>query len=42
MGGNEALVRQFLYGKRFSKDRFNIDVEVCWEPDTFGMVLMFF
>jgi alpha-mannosidase len=36
MGGNEALVRQFLYGKRFSKDRFNIDVEVCWEPDTFG------
>ncbi|MBS7618544.1 alpha-mannosidase [Candidatus Bathyarchaeota archaeon] len=36
MSGNEALVRQFLYGKRFSKDKLGVDVEVCWEPDTFG------
>lgn len=36
MGGNEALIRQFLYGKRYSKDKLGVDVEVCWEPDTFG------
>ncbi|MEM3547178.1 MAG: glycoside hydrolase family 38 C-terminal domain-containing protein [Candidatus Bathyarchaeia archaeon] len=36
MGGNEALIRQFLYGKRYSKNKLGVDVEVCWEPDTFG------
>gem|GEM_PF-240144 len=32
----ESLVRQFLYGKRYFKEKFNIDVEVAWLPDTFG------
>ena len=32
----ESLVRQFLYGKRYFKEKFNIDVKVAWLPDTFG------
>ncbi|RLI23865.1 hypothetical protein DRO57_08095 [Candidatus Bathyarchaeota archaeon] len=36
MGGDEALVRQFLHGKRYSSEKLGVDVQVCWEPDTFG------
>lgn len=32
----ESLIRQFLYGKRFFRDEFGIDVKSLWLPDTFG------
>jgi len=32
----EALVRQFLYGKRFLRREFGKDSRVFWQPDTFG------
>ncbi len=34
--GGEALVRQILYGKRFIKDEFGIDMRYLWLPDVFG------
>ena len=36
IAGGEALIRQFLYGKRFFKDDFGTDSDVCWLPDVFG------
>jgi len=41
MGGTEALVRQILHGKRYVKDKFGVETEICWEPDTFGHVWTF-
>ncbi len=38
MGGTEALVRQILYAKRYVRERFGVEPEICWEPDTFGHV----
>lgn len=32
----ESLVRQCLYGKRFFRDEFGVDVKVGWLPDVFG------
>lgn len=32
----ESLVRQHLYGKRYFRERFGVDVRVGWLPDTFG------
>lgn len=32
----ESFVRQFLFGKRYFREKFNIDVEVAWFPDSFG------
>lgn len=32
----ESLVRQFLLGKRFFKEEFNIDNKILWLPDVFG------
>ncbi len=32
----ESLVRQILYGKRFFKKEFGIDVRNLWLPDVFG------
>jgi alpha-mannosidase len=32
----ESYVRQYLYGKRYFKDRFGIDIQVAWMPDSFG------
>lgn len=32
----ESLVRQCLYGKRFFRKEFGIDVRVGWLPDVFG------
>lgn len=32
----ESLVRQILYGKRYFRDKFGVDVRVGWNPDTFG------
>lgn len=32
----ESLVRQFLYGKRFFRTTFGVDVTNLWLPDAFG------
>ncbi len=32
----ESLVRQVMFGKRFAKDEFNLDVDVLMLPDVFG------
>lgn len=32
----ESLVRQFLHGKRFFKEEFNVDSVILWLPDVFG------
>jgi len=34
--GGESLVRQFLYGKRYFMEEFDIDIKVVWLPDVFG------
>ena len=36
ISGGEALIRQFLYGKRFFQDEFGVDCELLWLPDVFG------
>jgi len=36
MPSGESLVRQFLYGKRYFKEKFNVDVKIAWMPDSFG------
>ncbi|MBN1350738.1 alpha-mannosidase [candidate division KSB1 bacterium] len=38
MASNEALVRQFLLAKRYTKKHFGIESVVCWQPDLFGHV----
>jgi alpha-mannosidase len=32
----ESFVRQYLYGKRYFKDKFGVDVRIAWMPDSFG------
>lgn len=32
----ESFVRQSLYAKRYFRDKFGVDVKVCWIPDSFG------
>jgi alpha-mannosidase len=32
----ESQVRQILYGKRYFKEKFGIDVNIGWIPDSFG------
>jgi alpha-mannosidase len=32
----ESLVRQFLYGQKYSKEKFGHYVRVAWQPDVFG------
>lgn len=32
----ESLVRQFLYGKRFFKEEFDLESKILWLPDVFG------
>lgn len=32
----ETLIRQYLYGKLYFKEKFGIDVKVAWLPDSFG------
>ncbi len=34
--GEESLVRQMLYGTKFFKEEFGIDVKSLWLPDVFG------
>jgi alpha-mannosidase len=32
----ESLVRQFLYGQKYSQDKFGHYVRMAWQPDVFG------
>lgn len=32
----ESLVRQFLYGQRYYKQKLGFDCEIFWQPDVFG------
>ncbi|WP_105616526.1 alpha-mannosidase [Vallitalea okinawensis] len=32
----ESHVRQLLYGKKYFKETFNVEVNNCWLPDVFG------
>src|SRR4051794_13855684 len=34
--GTETLARHFMRGKRYFRDRFNVDVTVAWAADSFG------
>lgn len=36
VSGGEALVRQILYGTRFYKQEFDVEVNNVWLPDVFG------
>ncbi|MBN1936187.1 MAG: alpha-mannosidase, partial [Anaerolineae bacterium] len=36
VAGGESLIRQFIHGKRFFKDEFDVDCELMWLPDVFG------
>jgi len=36
ISGGEALIRQFVHGKRFFQDEFGVDCELLWLPDVFG------
>jgi len=36
ISGGEALIRQFIHGKRFFKDEFDFESEMLWLPDVFG------
>lgn len=36
ISGGEALMRQFLYGKRFFKEAFDKEMKMLWLPDVFG------
>ena len=36
MASGESIVRQILYAKRYFKEKFGVEPEICWEPDTFG------
>ena len=34
--GGESLIRQIIYGKRFFREEFNVEVDNVWLVDTFG------
>jgi alpha-mannosidase len=34
--GGEALIRQFVHGKRFYREEFGVETELLWLPDAFG------
>lgn len=36
LAGGEALIRQFLYGKRYFKNKLGVDTIDMWLPDVFG------
>src|SRR5437870_1497234 len=36
LSGAEALVRHFLFGKRFFREELGVDPRVLWLPDVFG------
>lgn len=37
----ESLIRQFVYGKRYFKREFGVDVRHAWLPDVFGLTASF-
>ncbi len=36
VSGGEALIRQFVHGKRFFQEELGVDCELLWLPDVFG------
>ncbi len=34
--GQESLVRQLIYGKRYFREKFGVESRVLWLPDSFG------
>lgn len=38
ISGGEALVRQFLYGKKFFREEFGKEMKILWQPDVFGYI----
>ncbi|WP_152362561.1 alpha-mannosidase [Microlunatus speluncae] len=36
MPGGEAMARQFIHGKRYFAEKFGIDTQEVWLPDSFG------
>ncbi len=36
ISGGEALIRQFIHGRRFFREEFDVDSELLWLPDVFG------
>jgi alpha-mannosidase len=36
MPDGESLVRQILYGKRYFQQKFGININIGWNPDSFG------
>ena len=36
MPDGESIVRQFLYGQKYTKEKFGHYVRVAWQPDVFG------
>ncbi|NAW23603.1 hypothetical protein FGF82_24100, partial [Salmonella sp. gx-f9] len=34
--GSEAMARQLVHGKRYFLDRFGVDTQEVWLPDSFG------
>jgi len=36
IAGGEALIRQFIHGKRFFRQEFGVDSRLMWLPDVFG------
>jgi alpha-mannosidase len=36
VSGGEALIRQFVHGKKFFKKEFGVESELMWLPDVFG------
>jgi alpha-mannosidase len=36
MPGGEAMARQFVHGKRFFLEQFDVETEEVWLPDSFG------
>ena len=36
LSGGESLVRQFLYGRRYFKEKFGVTTHDMWLPDVFG------
>jgi alpha-mannosidase len=36
LSGGEALVRQFLYGRRYFREKLNYETHDMWLPDVFG------
>lgn len=36
LAGGEAIIRQFLYGKRYFQEELGVDSRIAWLPDSFG------